>query len=104
MRKRIFEKFVTVIKECFLLLQFSVYNITTTSTFPLAGMRKFHTVICFRPEKNDIMEAQGKVFIRKERKKRRRLLLWELLYEFSRSTTLHGLRYVTEQGLSIMEK
>ncbi|KAJ0178602.1 hypothetical protein K1T71_005377 [Dendrolimus kikuchii] len=55
-------------------------------------------------DRDEVVYIHGDVCIRKERKKRRKLILWELLYEFSRSTTLHGLRYITEQGLSITEK
>ncbi|KAL0882698.1 hypothetical protein ABMA27_001121 [Loxostege sticticalis] len=41
---------------------------------------------------------------RKKRRKRQKKLLKQLLQDYAKNTTLHGLRYTTENGLHIVEK
>ncbi|XP_073942533.1 pickpocket protein 28-like [Choristoneura fumiferana] len=42
--------------------------------------------------------------IKKQRRKRQKLLIIDLFLDFAKNTTLHGLRYITEVGLSVVEK
>lgn len=42
--------------------------------------------------------------IKKQRRKRQKLLIIDLLLDFAKNTTLHGLRYITDVGLSLKEK
>ncbi|XP_073943360.1 pickpocket protein 28-like [Choristoneura fumiferana] len=42
--------------------------------------------------------------MKKQRRKRQKLLIIDLFLDFAKNTTLHGLRYITEVGLSVVEK
>ncbi|CAH2991815.1 unnamed protein product [Chilo suppressalis] len=55
-------------------------------------------------EKEPEIPVYGEVCKRKLKRKRQRMLLTELFFDFSKNTTLHGLRYVTDSGLEIIEK
>ncbi|XP_063824638.1 pickpocket protein 28-like [Ostrinia nubilalis] len=46
----------------------------------------------------------GEVCLRRKRRKRQKKLLKQLFQDYSKNTTLHGLRYTTEKGLHIIEK
>ncbi|KAL0833077.1 hypothetical protein ABMA28_001187 [Loxostege sticticalis] len=46
----------------------------------------------------------GEICLRKKRRKRQKKLLKQLFQDYARNTTLHGLRYTTENGLHIIEK
>ncbi|XP_063533447.1 pickpocket protein 28-like [Cydia strobilella] len=55
-------------------------------------------------EEEGVAGEFGKVCIRKQRKKRQKLLIIDLVLDFAKNTTLHGLRYITEVGLTVVEK
>ncbi|CAG9795043.1 unnamed protein product [Diatraea saccharalis] len=57
-----------------------------------------------RKENENETPVYGNVCKRKLRRKRQRLLLTELFLDFSKNTTLHGLRYITQIGLETIEK
>lgn len=47
---------------------------------------------------------QEKIFRKRLRRRRQRLLVSEVLVEYARNSTLHGLRYVAERRLPVFEK
>ncbi|CAH0703077.1 unnamed protein product [Spodoptera exigua] len=51
-----------------------------------------------------ITNVYGDVCIRKARRKRQKLLVKQLMFEYANNTTLHGLPYVTRNGLTRFEK
>ncbi|KAF9799071.1 hypothetical protein SFRURICE_008581 [Spodoptera frugiperda] len=51
-----------------------------------------------------ITNVYGDVCIRKARRKRQKLLIKELMYDYANNTTLHGLPYVTRNGLTRLER
>ncbi|XP_059047782.1 pickpocket protein 28-like [Achroia grisella] len=52
----------------------------------------------------NIPQANTKNVLWKQRRKRQKGLVKSLLLDYAKNTTLHGLRYVTQKGLSIAEK
>ncbi|XP_063532877.1 pickpocket protein 28-like [Cydia strobilella] len=59
----------------------------------------------FRKEEEGVPGEFGKVcHIKKQRRKRQKLLIIDLFFDFAKNTTLHGLRYITEVGLTVIEK
>ncbi|XP_063360609.1 pickpocket protein 28-like, partial [Cydia amplana] len=60
----------------------------------------------FRKEEEEGVPGEfGKVcHIKKQRRKRQKLLIIDLFFDFAKNTTLHGLRYITEVGLTVIEK
>ncbi|XP_061710716.1 pickpocket protein 28-like [Cydia pomonella] len=58
-----------------------------------------------KEEEEGVPGEFGKVcHIKKQRRKRQKLLIIELFLDFAKNTTLHGLRYITEVGLTVIEK
>lgn len=58
-------------------------------------------------EENEVVivtNVYGDVCLRKARRKRQKLLVRELMYDYAKNTTLHGLPYVTRTGLTLVEK
>lgn len=55
-------------------------------------------------ELEKIAYVYGDVCIRKQRRKRQKLLITELMLDYAKNSTLHGLRYITEKGLKTVEK
>ncbi|KAJ8733085.1 hypothetical protein PYW08_001383 [Mythimna loreyi] len=52
-----------------------------------------------------VTNVYGDICIRKKaRRKRQKLLVKELMYDYANNTTLHGLPYVTRTGLTLSEK
>ncbi|KAJ8727774.1 hypothetical protein PYW07_001893 [Mythimna separata] len=52
-----------------------------------------------------VTNVYGDICIRKKaRRKRQKLLVKELMYDYANNTTLHGLPYVTKRGLTLIEK
>ncbi|KAJ2952351.1 hypothetical protein O0L34_g4636 [Tuta absoluta] len=51
-----------------------------------------------------VVKTYGDVCLRKSRRKRQKLLMLELLYEYAKNTTLHGLGYIVEKGLHYVER
>lgn len=55
-------------------------------------------------ELEKIAYVYGDVCLRKQRRKRQKLLINELFLDYAKNSTLHGLRYIAEKGLTIIEK
>ncbi|XP_075972067.1 pickpocket protein 28-like [Anticarsia gemmatalis] len=58
------------------------------------------------PEESAVVIANvfGDICIRKARRKRQKILVREIFYDYANNTTLHGLSYTTKRGLSLVEK
>lgn len=55
-------------------------------------------------EIENITYVYGDVCIRKQRRKRQKLLIIDLFLDYAKNSTLHGLRYITDKGLTTIEK
>ncbi|KOB76548.1 Gonad-specific amiloride-sensitive sodium channel 1 [Operophtera brumata] len=55
-------------------------------------------------EVENITYVYGDVCLRKQRRKRQKLLILDLFLDYAKNSTLHGLRYITEKGLTTIEK
>ncbi|KOB66623.1 Gonad-specific amiloride-sensitive sodium channel 1, partial [Operophtera brumata] len=55
-------------------------------------------------ELEKIARVYGGMNLKKQRKKRQKLIIKDLCVEYARNSTLHGLRYVTASGLTLIEK
>ena len=72
-----------------------------------SSISKFITKLFFSREENEVVivtNVYGDVCIRKSRRKRQKILVKELMYDYANNTTLHGLPYVTKTGLTLIEK
>ncbi|KOB71904.1 Uncharacterized protein OBRU01_07917 [Operophtera brumata] len=55
-------------------------------------------------ELEKVARVHGAMNLKKQRKKRQKLIIKDLCVDYARNSTLHGLRYVTASGLTLIEK
>ncbi|KAI5638681.1 amiloride-sensitive sodium channel domain-containing protein [Phthorimaea operculella] len=57
-----------------------------------------------QPGTENIGKIYGAVCLRRQRRKRQKVLIVELLHDYAQNSTLHGLRYIVDRGLNLFDK